>query len=65
MIIDTDIIIWYLRGADKAFNFISKYKRFNISVITYMEIIQGMRNKKELRLFQQKIKELPLHQFKI
>lgn len=57
MIIDTDILIWYLRGNEKAFKLIKKNNAFSISVITYMELIQGMRNKKELQLFQKKLKE--------
>lgn len=48
MIIDTDILIWYMRGNTKAFDLIEKLNTFHISVITYMELIQGMRNKNEL-----------------
>ena len=56
MQIDTDILIWYLRGNEKAFDFIEKQNGFNISVVTYMELIQGMRNKHELSLLRNKIK---------
>jgi len=48
MIIDTDVLIWYLRGNEKAFQIIEELPNFNISVITYMELVQGMRSKKEL-----------------
>ena len=48
MIIDTDVLIWYLRGNDKAFQIIEDSPNFNISVVTYMELVQGMRSKKEL-----------------
>ncbi len=51
MIIDTDVLIWYLRGNERAYQFIEKLKGFNISVITYMELVQGMRNKNELNSF--------------
>jgi predicted nucleic acid-binding protein len=47
-LIDTDILIWYLRGHEKARDLIEKQDGFAISVITYMELIQGMRNKQEL-----------------
>ncbi len=53
MVIDTDVLIWYLRGNDRAFKLIEKLENFSISVITYMELVQGMRNKKELNSFRQ------------
>ena len=53
MIIDTDVIIWYLRGNNKAFQLIENSENFSISVITYMELVQGMRNKKELNSLRQ------------
>ena len=48
MIIDTDVLIWYLKGNDRALQVIEGSKNFSISVVTYMELVQGMRNKKEL-----------------
>ena len=48
MIIDTDVLIWYMRGNERAYHFIEKLSSFNISVVTYMELVQGMRNKNEL-----------------
>ena len=53
MVIDTDVLIWYLRGNDKAFKLIENSDNFSISVITYMELVQGMRNKKELNSLRQ------------
>jgi len=53
VVIDTDVLIWYLRGNDKAFKLIENLDNFSISVITYMELVQGMRNKKELNSFRQ------------
>jgi len=49
MLIDTDVLIWYMRGNKKAFEVIENQTIFYISVITYMELVQGMRNKNELR----------------
>ena len=57
MVIDTDVLIWYLRGNDKAFKLIENLDNFSISVITYMELVQGMRNKKELNSFRQALHE--------
>ena len=48
MIIDTDVLIWYMRGNMKAYDVIEKEQGFFISVITYIELVQGMRNKTEL-----------------
>lgn len=48
MVIDTDVLIWYMRGNEKAYKAIEDSPNFSISVITYMELVQGMRNKKEL-----------------
>ncbi|NOX32362.1 MAG: type II toxin-antitoxin system VapC family toxin [Deltaproteobacteria bacterium] len=48
MIIDTDVLIWYLKGNEKAFEVIENSNNFFISVVTYLELVQGMRNKKEL-----------------
>jgi hypothetical protein len=48
MIIDTDVLVWYLRGNDQAYQVIENIEHFSISVVTYMELVQGMRNKKEL-----------------
>lgn len=48
MIIDTDVLIWHLRGNEKAKDFVHKSIPFSISVVTYIELIQGMRDKKEM-----------------
>jgi hypothetical protein len=53
LIVDTDVLIWYLRGNEKAFNTIENLERFSLSVVTYMELVQGMRNKNELNSLRQ------------
>jgi len=55
LIIDTDILVWYLRGNEQARNIVEINVPFSVSVITYMELIQGMRNKDEFRMFQKQI----------
>ena len=57
MLIDTDVIVWYLHGNIKAQKSINTNIPFKISVITYLELIQGMRDKKELRVLQKHLKE--------
>lgn len=49
MMIDTDVIIWYMRGNEKARDYLDANPYFRISVVTYMELVQGMRNKQELQ----------------
>lgn len=55
MILDTDVLIWDLRGNEKAKKIVSGNIPFSISVVTYMEIVQGMRNKNELNKFLKQI----------
>ena len=57
MIIDTDVLIWYLRGNEKAQKTIKENIPFGISVINYLELIQGMKDKKELQIFKKCLKK--------
>jgi len=54
-LVDTDVFIWYLRGNQNAKELFHSID-FCISSITYMELIQGMRNKQELKMLQKMIK---------
>ena len=54
-LVDTDVMIWYLRGNEKARELLHSLD-FCISSITYMELLQGMRNKQELKQFQKMVK---------
>jgi predicted nucleic acid-binding protein len=56
MIVDTDVLIWYLKGNENAFEVIEELNKFSISVVTYMELVQGMRNKNELNRLRQALK---------
>jgi predicted nucleic acid-binding protein len=48
MLVDTDVLIWYLKGNLNARNEIAALTGFHISVVSYIELVQGMRNKNEL-----------------
>ncbi len=48
MLVDTDVLVWYLKGNDNARQEIEALPGFFISVVTYIELVQGMRNKQEL-----------------
>ncbi len=57
IMIDSDILIWYMRGNQKANKVIENLNGFFISVVTYMELVQGMRNKQELTLLRSALRE--------
>jgi predicted nucleic acid-binding protein len=49
MLIDTDIVIWYMRDNPNAVEILDSNKGFLISVVSYMELVQGMRNRREFK----------------
>ncbi len=48
MIFDTDIMIWYLRGNVAAAKMLSAAPRREISIVTMLELVRGVHNKREL-----------------
>ena len=56
-LLDTDVLIWYLRGNQNAYDLIHSIGEFTISAVTYMELVQGMRNKEELRNLKKALKQ--------
>lgn len=56
MLIDTDVIIFYMHGNKNARELITNNQGFKISVVTYMELVQGMRNKHELLALRKALK---------
>ena len=57
MIIDTDVLIWYLRGNEASKKTVESNIPFSISVVTYIELVQGMKNKEEMKKFQKQIQK--------
>ena len=57
VLMDTDVLIWYLRGNKEAYKLIHSLPHICISSVTYMELVQGMRNKDELRTLQKTLKQ--------
>ena len=49
MLVDTDVFIWYTRGNSRAVTALDNLPEIRLSVVTYIELVQGMRNKRELR----------------
>lgn len=58
MLFDTDVLIWYLRGNEKAAAVMERADNRQVSVISYMELIQGTKNKKEVRMIRSFLKDL-------
>lgn len=58
MIIDTDVLIWYLRGNEKAVSAVVDSLPFSVSIVTYMELLQGMRDKQEMDAMKKAFKEM-------
>lgn len=56
-LLDTDVFIWYLKGNQKDYELIHNIGDFCISSVTYMELIQGMRNKEELKKLQKVLRQ--------
>lgn len=57
MLFDTDILIWYLRGNTRAAAILEKSQTREIAVVSYMELLQGARDKKEVSLIRAFIRD--------
>jgi predicted nucleic acid-binding protein len=53
MLVDTDVLIWHLRGNPQASRQLDQLGRLTLSAVTHMELLQGMRNKAELAAWKQ------------
>ncbi|MBI2727862.1 MAG: type II toxin-antitoxin system VapC family toxin [Polaromonas sp.] len=67
MIVDSDVLIWFMRGNPKAVAALEGAGDWYISAVSYMELVQGCRNKTELKAIQKAFKSgeediLPLTQ---
>ena len=56
MLIDTDVLIWFLHGRRSARDAIAGCQSVELSAVTYMELVQGVRDKEELRVLRQTIR---------
>lgn len=48
MHIDTDVLIWYFRGNEKAKRALERLDSLSVSSVVYMGLLQGVRDKTEL-----------------
>lgn len=52
MLVDTDVLIWHLRGYAQATRRLDELGALTMSAVSYLEVLQGMRNKAELAAVQ-------------
>lgn len=58
LLFDTDVLIWYLRGHKKASDLIKYTNQRYMSLVSYLEILQGLQSGKELKQIKQLIHDL-------
>lgn len=58
MIFDTDVLIWFLRGNAKAARAVDAEDHRRISLVTYMELLQGAKDKQETHQIKAFLKDL-------
>jgi len=49
VLFDTDVLIWVLRGNEKAAGAVDDADGRSLAVVTYMELLQGARDKREVK----------------
>ena len=49
ILVDTDVLIWNLRGNENAAVLLDSQSALAISAVSYMELVQGLRNKQEMQ----------------
>jgi predicted nucleic acid-binding protein len=52
LLVDTDVLIWHLRGYAQAAHRLDRLTPLTLSAMSYLELLQGMRNKEELTAVQ-------------
>ena len=56
MLLDTDFLIWCIRGNKEALIWLDEFDNIALSAVTYIELIQGTQNKQELAALNKAIK---------
>ena len=56
ILVDSDVLIWTLRGNPKALAHMQELADWHISAVSYMELAQRCRNKTELKAMQKAFK---------
>lgn len=58
MLFDTDVLIWALRGSERAAGVIDEAESLSLSIVSYMELVQGARDKRDLRMMRAFLKDM-------
>ncbi len=53
MIFDSDVLIWFSRGEPEAVALVNSSHDRQVSIVTLMEVLQGVRSKSEMRTTKQ------------
>jgi predicted nucleic acid-binding protein len=61
MLFDTDVLIWHLRGNLHAAQAVNEDDARSISVVTFMELLQGARDRQEVRAIKRFLFSLQFH----
>jgi predicted nucleic acid-binding protein len=61
VLFDTDVLVWVLRGSDRAATVVNNSAERCASVVTYMELLQGAQDKQDVRTIKQFLADLRLH----
>lgn len=58
ILVDTDVLIWVTRKNPQASDFLDTFEEIAISDVTYMELIQGAKNKREAQAIDKALKSM-------
>jgi len=58
MILDTDIFVWHFRGNRNATEILNQVEQIHISMMSYLELMQGVRNKREAQMVRRLLLDL-------
>jgi predicted nucleic acid-binding protein len=61
MIFDTDILVWFTRGNSKAADWLDNTPQKYISAQTYMELLRGSKDSRELKAHKTYIQQAGFH----
>ena len=59
MLVDTDVLIWSLRGHSSAEEMLQSFGGFSLSAVSYMELVQGLRDTREFLTLRQALRFWP------